>query len=250
MAEKTFEPLKEERFGFIFTINDNIVCKRFFGINNFQERSLGSVHLADAVAACVDMINNDLKEKTNIYNALTAPQVFQNHEEMNKWVENPSFELEVPSFVVLRDTDEVFLWNGERMHPYAKPFNRADYVGEQDNQPCVLKFAFLDNGEEVRSLAWDGSQYPRFVRNNIDISNSRNKYEQEGNFSPYEAFIINQFNKDRQDLIPVIKRRLNYACNGENVRYFSKLHYGDKEYDINLQGYNERLFLGLKKNRK
>lgn len=249
MAEKTFDVQKEERFDFVLTVNGNLVCRRNFAINNFQEKSLGSVHLTDAVMDCMKMIDNDLKEKTNIYNELTAPQVFQNVEEMNKWVANPTFKLNAPSFVVLRESEEVYTWDGEKMNLYTKPFNRNDYAGERSNSPCVLKFAFLDNGEEVRSVVWDGNQYPKFVRTNIDISNSKNKFEQEGTYAPYEAYIVNQFNKDRHDIIPEIKRRLNYACNGQTVRYFSKIRYGSREYDLNLKGYNERLFLNMKKQR-
>lgn len=242
MAEKTFDSSTQERFEFVLSINGNIVCQRYFGINNFQERSLGSVHLTDAVWDCVKMIDKDLKEKSDIYNFLTAPQVFENAEEMNKWLEKPTFKLDVPSYVVLRDTEDVFVWTGTEMHPYTKPFNTSDYVGKRADTPCVLKFAFLDNGVEVRSVSWDGNEYPKFVRNNIDLSNSKNKFEAEGVYAPYEAAIVNWFNKDRKDILVDIKRRLIWACSGETVRYFSKMWYGDVAYDTNLRAYNERLF--------
>lgn len=247
MAEKTFETPAKERFEYVLSVNGNIICQRNFAINNFQEKSLGSVHLTDAVMACVDLIDKDLKEKTDIYNILTAPQVFQNEDEMNKWVKERPFNLDNPAFVVLRESEQVYVWDGEKMTEYNKPFNRTDYAGESNDQPCTLKFAFLDNGEEVRSVQWDGNRYPKFVRTNIDIINQKNKYEAEGVYAPFEAFIINAFNKDRKDLTPSIKWKLSYACSGETVRYFSRVHYGDKEYDLNLKGYNERLFQNLKK---
>lgn len=247
MAEKTIEAPVKGRFEFVLSVNDYIICQRNFEIENFQEKSLYSVHLTDAVWDCVKMIDKDLKEKTDIYNSITAPQVFQNEQEMNAWVAKPTFKIDVPSFVVLRDSERVYVWTGEKMREYSKPFNTSDYVGEPSDTPCVLKFAFLDNGEEIRSVQWDGNNYPRFVRTNIDILNRDNKYEAEGVYAPYEAFIVNQFNKDRRDLTPAIKRRLSYACSGETVRYFSRLHYGEKDYDTNLKAYNERLFIGLKK---
>lgn len=246
MQEKTFEAPEKERFEFVLTINGNLVCRRFFTINNFQEKSLGSVHLTDAVHECYEAIDRDLKEKTDIYNWLTAPQVFQNKEEMEAWVaKKHTYTMDVPTFAILRDSEEVFVWNGEEMEPYGKPINRFDYVANEDEAPCILKFAFLDNGEEVRSISWDGNRYPRFVRSNIDLSNSRNKYKGEGVYAPYEALIIDEFNENRGDLISFIKRRLSYACSGTTVRYFSKLYYGDKEYDIYQKGYNERLFNGM-----
>ena len=117
MSEKTQEnnnfPVKE-RFEFVLTINDFIICQRYFKINNFQERSLASVNLAEAIRDCYEMIDNDLKEKTNIYNYLTAPQVFKDREEMDWWIEKQPFKLDVPSFIVLRKDEEgksgVYLW--------------------------------------------------------------------------------------------------------------------------------------------
>ena len=248
MVEKTIEEPRKERFEFIFSVNGNIICQRYFRINGFNERSLGSVQLMEALWDCQRAIHKDLIEKSKIYLELTSPQIFKDKEEMAKWVEKQPFKLDHPSFVILRDCEDVFVWDGSVMKPYDKQFNRWDYLGESNDTTTVLKLAFLDNGEEIRSISWNGNEYPRFVRTNIDISNSKNKYESEANFSPYEAAIVNEFIKDRDDIIPYIMRTLTYACVGtENRKYFSKIRYGEKEYDINLNGYNERLFLTMKK---
>jgi hypothetical protein len=249
MEEKTFDAPVQERFEFVLSINGNIICQRYFAIPGFQERSIGSTHLTYAVLSCVNMIERDLREKTDIYNTLTAPQVFNDENEMNRWVKKPTFKLDVPSFVLLRNTEEVFVWDGEKMRPYDKPFNTSDYVGEPDSK-CVLKFALLDNGKEVRSVCFDGNKYPKFVRTNIDLSNSKNKFEAEGVYAPYEAFIINKFNKGRVDLIQEIRRKIVYACSREDVQYFSNLRFGDKLYDLNLDAYNDRLFIKEPKQKK
>ena len=247
MVEKTFDVPSKERFEFVLTVNGNIICQRYFKINNFQEKALGSVHLATALAECKAAIDNDLKEKTNIYLSLTAPQVFKDRAEMEHWLSTHGSTLDVPSYITLRDEDVVFVWNGVETKTYNGVFNRADYVGTQNEAPCVLKLAFLDNGNEVRSISWDGNVYPRFVRTNIDLSNSKNKYEVDGvTIAPYEAFIVNQFNVNRGDLIPFIMRKISFACNNEKAHYYSRVKYGSKEYDFNLQGYNERLFFGMK----
>lgn len=248
MVEKTLEDPRKERFEFVFSVNGNIICQRYFRINGFNERSLGSVQLTDALWDCQRAIHKDLSEKTKIFLDLTAPQIFKDREEMDNWVKTQPFKLDVPYFVILRDEDATFIWTGEEMKPYGKQFNRWDYVGEKNALPSVFKLAFLDNGEEIRSVSWDGSVYPRFVRTNIDISNSKNKYESEGNFSPYEAMVVNEFIKNRDDIIPYIMKTLTLACvGGENRKFFSKVFYGDKSYDLNLNGYNERLFLTMKK---
>lgn len=248
MVEKTFEDPWKERFEFVFSMNGNIICQRYFRINGFQEKSLGSVQLTEALWECQRAIHRDLAEKSKIYLELTAPQVFEDRAQMEAWVKNPTFKLDVPSYVVLRNEDATFVWNGIEMKPYEKVFNRWDYVGEKAEAPSVLKLAFLVDGEEVRSVCWDGNVYPRFVRTNIDISNSKNKYELEGSFDPYSAAIVNQFIKYRSELISYIMRTLTSACvGGENRRFFSRVRYGEKEYELNLKGYNERLFLNLKK---
>ena len=248
MVEKTLEDPRKERFEFVFSVNGNIICQRYFRINGFNERSSGSVQLTDALKDCQRVIHRDLCEKTRIFLELTAPQIFQNREEMDNWVKNRPFKLDVPYFVILRDEEATFVWNGEEMKPYEKVFNRWDYLGEKNGVNSIFKLAFLDEGKEIRSISWDGSIYPRFIRTNIDISNSKNKYESEDNFSPYEAMIVNEFIKNRDDLIPYIMKTLIGACvGGENRRFYSKVRYGGKEYDLNLNGYNERLFLTMKK---
>ena len=250
MAEKKFETPKEERFEFVFSINGNIICQRYFKINNYQEKAAGSYYLTETIRECQKIIDNDLKEKSLIYLSLTAPQVFNNREEMEAWRKEQTFKIEPFSYVVLRDEDAVFFWNGSEFALYNKPFNRSDYVGDTNNASCVLKFSFLDNGEEVRSISWDGNVYPKFVRNNIDISNSKNKYKSVDNFQPYEAAIIDAFNADRQDIIPMLMKKITFACSSENRHYFSKVKYGEKEYDFNLKGYNERLFLNMNRRSK
>lgn len=240
MTEKTnYEnsQAKKERFEFVLTVNGNIICQRYFRINNFKERSLGSVQLTEAIEDCVNYINSDLKEKSNIFLWYTAPQVFSNKEEMNAWVENPTFDIEVPEFVVLNDSDEIFTWNGSKMVPYNKPFNKSEYVkcDEAKVTPCVLKFAFLDNGREIRSIAWDGNVFPKFVRSNIDISNSKNKYKVDDVYAPMEEFIVDRYIASMEDIIPTIVKRICNACSN-NESYDRYLDYGGKKYDINIQG--------------
>lgn len=230
---------KKERFEFVFTVNGNIICQRYFRINNFKERSLGSLQLTDAIEECVSVINNDLKEKSNIYLWYTAPQIFANKAEMDKWVENPTFALENPAFIVLNDTEEVFVWDGAVVTPYSKSFNVADYVtnGKNEETSSIFKFAFLDEGKEIRSISWDGNVYPRFVRSNIDLSNSKNKYKAEGVYAPMEEFLMDKFIASMDDVIPVIVKKICSACSRNDVSKYDRFdYYGDLKYDMNIQG--------------
>ena len=235
--------IRTERFEFVLTVNGNIVCQRYFRIGGFKERSLGSVQLTDAIDNCVSIINEDLKEKSNIYNWYMAPQVFQNREEMGAWVErhrgDERIKLEVPSFVILRDSDEVFSWNGVEMKPWEGYFDKADFDGKYPEQPCILKFSFLENKNEVRSFTWDIAKFcPRFVRANIDLSNSKNKYEVDGvTKAPVESFLMKRFMKSMTNIIPKILNIISSACSYEDTsEYTTYIDYGGCKYDLNIAG--------------
>ena len=238
--------IRVERFEFVLTVNDNIVCQRYFRIGGFRERSLGSVQLTEAVEKCVDVINKDLVEKTNIFNWYMAPQVFSNKEEMDSWIEShreSGIKLDVPSFAVLKDTKEIFNWNGNEMTPWGNKFDTADFDGTKAEQPCILKFSFLENKNEVRSITWDISNIcPRFVRSNIDLSNSKNKYEVDGvTKAPIESFLIKKFMRARTSLIPRILNILSTACSSEDAsEYTTFLDYGGRKYDLDIANSEEK----------
>jgi len=58
---------KEERFEFALYVNNNIICKRNFKINDFIEHSMESLDFKDKVDEIVGMIDNDLKSKSRVY---------------------------------------------------------------------------------------------------------------------------------------------------------------------------------------
>ena len=237
VKEATAPNVTTGRFAFMLTANGNIVCKRSFNITNFQERSLPSANLAESMDKCVNMINEDLKRKTEIYLRLSAPQVFKDPEEMAGWLERHPNGLEPGGFVVFREKEGVYMWDGEKIRPYEKPYNRNEYIGAEETEPFELKLSFLDEDEEVRSVSWDGSVYPKFVRTNIDLSNSKNKYSNGDQFAPFESALINAFNSGAQSIIPRIMRQLEYACNAVNLRYFTKLRYGDRRLSLEVGKY-------------
>jgi hypothetical protein len=261
MTEKTVNEIqsaaKKERFEFVLTINGNIVCQRYFRINGFRNDSLRSLELVDAIDRCVTIIDNDLKAKSLIYLQCAAPQVFDTVEEMEKWVNHPrtrQFDIEVPSYVVVKETDETFVWGGKEMEKYDKYFNTADFLQPSEGE-CVLKFAFLDNGREVCAKTWNGGVYPRFIRTNIDLSNSRNKYEGGDTFAPFESAIIKLFNESRTDLIPVIVKEICNCCSSKDG-YTTSDDYktvvnGEvvetRNYNFDIWGQNYKYFRNLER---
>ena len=251
MTEKTTNEnslLKKEQFEFILTINGSIICQRYFRINGFKREAYSSVELVETIDNCVDLINTDLKAKTEIYLRNTAPQVFKDEDEMKVWAEKHRGErFERPVYVVLSNADGTYVWDGEEMTPYEKNFNKADYVQDAENeQEYTLKFAFCDNGREVCSKCWDANVYPRFIRSNIDISNSKNKYNAEGVFMPVERFIINEFMESQPDLIPVLVKELCSVCSYDDAsNYTTYADYGDTTYDLSIRRMNSKYIKNL-----
>jgi hypothetical protein len=248
MVEKTVNETaasKREQFEFILTINDNIICQRYFRINGFKRETYSSLDLIETIDHCVYLIDQDLKAKTGIYLYSTAPQVLEDEKEMEVWAKKHRGEkFERPIYVVLRNSDVTYVWDGNEMSVYEKNFNKADYVADKENeQPCILKFSFRDNGREVCSKVWDGSIYPRFIRTNIDISNSKNKYKAEGVFMPVERSVIDEFIEAREDLIPVLVKELCSVCSYDDVNnYGTYVDYGDKTYDLSYRRLNNKYY--------
>ena len=261
MTEKTINELqsaaKKERFEFVLTINGNIVCQRYFRINGFNNDSLRSIELVETIDKCVSLIDRDLKAKSQIYHECAAPQVFETLDAMKRWVENPrtrKFSIKVPSFVVTRDSDDTFVWSGVEMEKYDKYFNKADFLQPSDGE-CVLKFAFIDNGREVCSKIWDGTIYPRFIRTNIDLSNSRNKYEGGDVFLPFESGLIKLFNESQEDLIPIIVKEICNCCSSKDDYTTSDVYntvvdgkiVGSKNYKFDIWKQNFKFFKNLER---
>lgn len=271
MLEKTIQETNsdqmKERFSFVLTVNSNIVCKRYFRINGFKNESETSVNLCGhyldpekgfvkgALEYCVDLIHKDLAYKSNVYLWNSAPQVFDSVEQMNELIKTPRFKPEVATYIIIRDSKDVYLWDGIKAHlynrdgkavePYENIFNVSDYIGGIDTDTKnELKFAFYDNGKEICSKVWDANVYPRFVRSNIDLSNTKNKYKQDGQFSIVEATLVDMMIKDRQDLIPLIVREFCRACSFDDKSEYVNTLNG---YDLNYNHTNSRRYAAIER---
>ena len=240
MEEKTVKTdgqFEKYPYSFELRINDNIVCQRYFKINGFRETSLTSQQLINTLRYCAKLIQNDLKSKSDMYLRYTAPQIFKDEAQMREWEANPRWKLEVGTYVILEDEEKTFLWDGNKMEPYNQYFNRYDYIPKQGGEvtPCNLKLVFLINDVEVCSTVWDGNVYPRFIRTNIDLSNSKNKYKTSDNFSPFEAAMVDILNNEHRDLIPTIVREFCVACSYDNDSdYDTSYEFGKTNYKCKL----------------
>ena len=113
----------KERFEFELTVGNNIICQRYFRINNFNQTALRSYELTEAVRNCVAIIDRDLKDKAHIYLEMYAPKVFDSIEQMEAYVADPSNadRLVLGEGLVVRGnskTDYVYTKKGEFLRTY------------------------------------------------------------------------------------------------------------------------------------
>lgn len=246
MEEKTTRTdgqFEKYPYSFELRVNDNIVCQRYFRIGGFNQKALSSAELTDTIKYCGRLIYDSLKSKTQLYYEYTAPQIFKNVAEMREWercqtdrdaILNGKYQwkIEPLKYVIFEDEEDVYFWSGYDFTKFNGSFDRDSYLPgkKKDKVRCDLKLAFLYNDTEICSVLIDASEFPRFIRTNIDLSSSRNRYRTKDTFQPFEASMIDIINEKHEDLIPVIKKELAYACSDEDIEYTRRSTYGKKTY--------------------
>ena len=97
---------------------------------------------------------------------------------------------------------------------------------------------FLMDDKVVYEKIWDGSEYPRYVRNSVDLTNSGYAYKDKEPLQlSFNLAVLRSMTVDKVDLIyPII----NIICNATSDAYGDKKNvytytetYGDKEYSLN-----------------
>lgn len=217
--QKSAESQKDykERFEFVFTTDGNIICQRYFRINNFNQTALRSYELTNAIRRCAAIIDNDLKDKTQIYLSIYAPRVFDTQEQMEEYVskdENFARMTIGEGLVVKGNTETDFvLCKDKTVKPLGSKFDDGELTesSAEDNK-STYKFAFKVDGREVCAITWDG-YYPKFVRDKIDLSNKRGKFsEEDTEHLTFEQYLLYMMVKDKSDLVYGLIKNICYAC--------------------------------------
>lgn len=227
--EKKYE---EERFEFALYVNNNVICKRNFRINNYIEGSMNTIDFKDKVDEIVELINNDLKSKSRVH----------------IWYHfNPEFpEANKPAM-------------DELMSPTLNPWE------------CTFKFVVSDNNVPIISKIWDGYAYPKSVRERVDLANKTVKTwdgvfdketyfaANEGKLSP-DMNVIRSMIIDKPDLLLLITKKICETCSPRENGYKSIGDYTTVEsfgndwgsrksgasnktvkYALNLDSYNKKI---------
>jgi len=56
-----------KKFEFLLKINDKIICQRYFSVKEPNEKVVKSLEIYEASKRCVELIENDLKQKSEEY---------------------------------------------------------------------------------------------------------------------------------------------------------------------------------------
>lgn len=223
----------KERHQFVLSANGNIICQRYFKVNGFNPKSLNSEELYYTIRDIVHMIKDDLKSKSRIYTAITMGKStkltgFYNGEKLSNSDAALVFQDDVRG--------EVTLSNGTVLN---KTYIDYDVEEEVDDSPFTLKFSYLFDDKAVYEEVWDGTVYPKYVRNCIDLSNSNASYK---NVDPMRMTFSQQMTKSlnsgRPDLIyNIIKLFCDTLSNdvdddGNSIDkgYTTSVKYGNKKY--------------------
>jgi hypothetical protein len=230
---KTAEQTRDyrERFEFRLTVGDNIICQRYFRINNFNPVSLRSFDLPETIRACADMIDKDLKEKTQVYLELYSPKVFQNREEMDEYFSNEENrkKMMLGEGIVIKGDERNYFWSGEKGPAVAEfKFDDGEFSNELSDEDIVeYKFSFYDNGwnmdehREVCSVVWDGI-YPKFVRNQIDLSNKKYRYDDDDTSRlSWEQYLLYKMCEGKSDLVWRIIKEICFTCSSQDDKWYT-----------------------------
>jgi hypothetical protein len=173
------------------------------------------------------MIDEDLKSKTRVYLWHMAPLVFQNETEMRDWFAKPENAVKVKLFenIVLRDKDaSEYTWDGEKLILCEKRICDGTFTNSlTEKDTLTYEFAFYVNDKKVASTIFDGV-YPHYIRRNIDLSNTRGKFEGEDlSRLSFESYILNRLVYDRQDLIKKIVKEICYVCSVPEDSFYTQV---------------------------
>ena len=222
----------KEPYEFRLMVGGIIICQRYFKINNFNNLSLNSLELTNTIRACANMIDEDLKSKSRIYMWHIAPLVFNSENEMKEWfnsvkvnsymeeIKNSSTVRMYENIVIKDDELTEYTWDGENLIKCEKKITDGTFTNEiTDKDITTYEFAFYVNDRKIISTVFDGV-YPYYIRKNVDLSNTRGKFEGEDiSRLGFESYLLHRMVKGKEDLIKKIVKDICYTCSMDNSYY-------------------------------
>lgn len=212
----------KERFEFVLTTGGNIICQRYFRINAFNPKSLQSYELTSAIRHCANAIDRDLKDKTAIYLERFAPRTFNSIEELEEFlsVESNLNDLSLGEGIVVRGnaaTDYFYAGDGKYKELGYKFDDGEITVNDNETNKTTYRFAFKVDGKDCCVVEWDG-YYPKFVRDKIDLSNKRGKFDADDiDKLSFEQYLLYKMVEGKSDLVYGLIKAICTACSYPNA---------------------------------
>jgi hypothetical protein len=226
-AEKKFPNDYKEPYEFRLLIGDSIICQRYFKINNFNHLSLSSVELTNTIRYCANLINEDLKSKSRMYSWHMCPMIFDDEEQMLEWFSNPVNYERINSYetIVIRNNENgEYIWDvdDKKLIKCEKKTDDGTFTNPLTERDILTyELAFYVNDKKVVSTSFEGV-YPYYIRRNIDLSNTRGKFEGEDlTRLSFDSYIINRLVYDRQDLIKKVVKEICLTCSVPDNSYYT-----------------------------
>lgn len=223
----------KERHQFVLSANGNIICQRYFKVNGFNPNSLHSVELLDTVRDIVDMIKVDLVSKSRVYTGITMTK----RSKLTGFYEGEELSYSDRGLICSDKYEgEIELSNGVVLN---KTYIENDMTEDVDDEPFEFKFSYLFDDKLVCEEIWDGTVYPKYIRNSVDLSNSNSSYKYTDPMRmTFSQQMTKHLNEGRIDLIYTIIRMFcdtlsnNVDEDGNSIEkeYTSEMEYGDKTY--------------------
>ena len=219
-----------EKFQFLLSINENVICQRYFRINNFDFASIESIELKETMDECVRMIQKDLTEKSRVYMWYTNNDPVK----MTGFVSNID-DLDDADVRFLTDGNEGegVLSNGEHIKKtyfdYASvASSNTDYVDEKPaDGEFVFKFTFMMDDKPLYERVWDANVYPKYIRNGVDLSNSNAVYkDRDPSTLSFSLAIIHHMTAGKSDLVFQIIKNI---CDNLSTTYSNDYEYTKNE---------------------
>lgn len=253
-----------DRFRFILSVNENIICERFFKINGFDYDAINSERMNSLFVGddgytyghVINMIMNDLKSKSRVWTWYTTETPVKMTGFEGEWVQEEG------------NMFKVFCPTGKELSYLVYPERVVDEAptqeeGESENEPedvkpfdVTFKFSFqmaqkssvnsegkpvFSDYKPVYEVIWDGSVYPKFVRNSVDLTNAFGRWDKNVNMMNFIQSLTYRMTCDKRDLTYHIIREICDAATFDDdeplttqrkQRVTSYLKYGDKKYPM------------------
>lgn len=191
---------REERFEFSLFVNNNLICKRNFRINNYIEDSMSTIDFKESMDNIVNVIDNDLKSKSRVYTWYNFDENYTDDEFSAPLIEPWECTFK---FVVTDNKKEMYtkIWDG-RWYPKA--------IREKVDIANKTVKVLTKNGD---LLTLDKESY--FKENEGRLNN--------------EMYLMKAMMNDKVDLLAVITKRICELCSPREDGYQNLKDYAYEE---------------------